>query len=351
MLERDKSSSGWRRKVAVVASAAAMAAALVAVGALMRGSSGATELLPIGNGLLASGSRDLAAAMKDLKADKNLADSADDIMHPHRAAREKAKRALEAKKRKESGGERSSSSSSSSDDEEEDSHSFKETRRQAHKKPESEAQQVKEEEEEDCEPFCGSPSSGLKAKSGDNFGKSLVQALAAKGISTTDADRTKAAIDESAQKGMTAKKEAQRIEARDCKPFCGVATNRAERKEQDGALHAERQARVSGTGKLGDLSPKHAQSRKPLTVEDKKKIKEAADKIANVISDANSLNQGDVKREMAQINKGGTGWNALWDSSSSSSLSSTGRARFQYLTAGPDGGQSHQNLLGQGFHY
>ena len=63
------------------------------------------------------------------------------------------------------------------------------------------------------------------------------------------------------------------------------------------------------------------------------------------------LNQGDVKREMAQINKGGTGWNALWDSSSSSSLSSTGRARFQYLTAGPDGGHSHQNLLGQGFHY
>jgi hypothetical protein len=54
---------------------------------------------------------------------------------------------------------------------------------------------------------------------------------------------------------------------------------------------------------------------------------------------------------MAQINKGGTGWNALWDSSSSSSLSSTGRARFQYLTAGPDGGHSHQNLLGQGFHY
>ena len=287
MAQGNTTSSGWRRQVAVVTSAAVMAAALVAAGALMRGSSGATELLPIGNGLLASGSRDLAAAMKDLKADKKLADSADDIMHPHRAAREKAKRALEAKKRKESGGESSSSGSSGSDDEE-DSHSFKETRRQAHKKPQSEAQQVKEEEEEDCEPFCGSPSSGLKAKSGDNFGKSLVQALAAKGISTTDADRTKAAIDESAQKGMTAKKEAQEIEARDCKPFCGVATNRAERKEQDGALHAERQARVSGTGKLGDLSPKHAQSRKPLTLEDKKKIKEAADKIANVISDANS---------------------------------------------------------------
>lgn len=278
-------SASWRRKAVVVASAAAMAAALVAAGASMRGSAVATELLPIGNGLLASGSRDLAAAMKDLQADKKLADSADDLMHPHRAAKEKAKRALEAKKSKESGG---GSSSSSDGDDEEDSHSFLETRREAHQKPQSEAQQVKEEEEEDCEPFCGSSSSGLKAKSGDNFGRSLVQALAQKGISTTDADRTKAAVDDVAQKGISAKKEAHEIEARDCKPFCGVGTNRAERKVQDGALSAENRARVSGTGKLGDLSPKHAESRKPLTAEDKKKIKDAADKIANVISDANS---------------------------------------------------------------
>lgn len=330
----------WRRKVAAAASALALAGALVAAGSVMQGGGGSmtTELdmVPAGTGLFARGSRELADAMKSLQSDAKLADGAEDMVHPHRAAKMKAKKQLLAKKRKEK----------------EDGGYSEGREAEADKKPETEAEMVKQEEDQDCEPFCGSSHSGLTVK--DTFGKSLIQALAQKDInviSSTEAeDRAKDGKGDKARNGA-AKREAQAIEENDCKPFCGIQSKKADATDRSSSSSAiqEHKMAVSGTGKLNDLSPSHAAAHKPLTPAVRKKIQEAADKIANVISDANSMNHGDVQREMHHINKVGTGWKALWGSSSS--LSSGSKAKFDYLAAGPDGRQSHSELFGQGFRY
>jgi hypothetical protein len=125
------------------------------------------------------------------------------------------------------------------------------------------------EELSDCRPFCGNDAH----KSG-GLAHSVMQALSLVG---TKEKEVKVAT---SQLRLLAKaKEEQEAKAEErthCEPFCGLG--KTGRKDRDSTP-------ISGHLKLAKLLP-DSTARRPLTPEDKKKIHEAALKIAGVISES-----------------------------------------------------------------